>query len=288
MATDDRLDACVVLYSGGTDSTCAAAIGAERYRSVHLLTFEERATRNSPIPSANVERLRSRFSSTDFHLIHISTDRLVRRLSYENYLKNVVNHGFFVLSTPGFSSLSWHLRTVQYCLQNHIHTVYDGMTRELTHLPGHMPAFRDQVTALYQKHGLTFSSPVLDWDVPQNQQLIDRLVVDRHGFALTPNENSTGRTTGRYLYEHGVLPRPDVKGSLFDQQMQHDCYPFVVFNMFVFWSFLFRHSEEQYAERIEALFRDKIAEASPWLDQALSGNSGDFETAIVLPRPKST
>lgn len=286
MATDDRSDACVILYSGGTDSTCAAAITAEQYRSVHLLTFEERATRNSPLPIANVERLRARFSNTDFHHIHISTDRLVRRLSYEKYLQNIAKHGIFILSTPGFSSLSWHLRTILYCLQNNIGAVYDGMTRELTHLPGHMPAFRDQVTALYQRHGLTFSSPVIDWDVPHNQQLIDRLVVDRHGFALTPNESPTGRTTGRYLYERGVLPRPDVKGSLFDQQMQHDCYPFVVFNMFVFWNFLFRHTEAEYAERIEALFRDKIAEASPWLDQALSKEHGDFETATVLAKAK--
>ncbi|MBL7688818.1 MAG: hypothetical protein JNJ49_12355 [Bdellovibrionaceae bacterium] len=288
MATDSRLESCVVLYSGGTDSTCAAAIEAERYRAVHLLTFEELATRNSPLPTANVERLRARFSTTSFYHVHISTDRLVRRLSYENYLQNIVKHGFFVLSTPGYSSLSWHLRTIQYCVQNNIRSVYDGMTRELTHLPGHMPAFRDEVTALYRRYGLTFSSPVLDWDVPHNQQLIDRLVVDRHGFALAPNEESTRQTTGRYLYERNVLPRPDVKGSLFDQQMQHDCYPFVVFNMFVFCNFLFRHNEKQYAQRIAALFRDKIAEASPWLDQALRGECSDFEAATVLSKTEST
>ena len=48
---------CAVLFSGGTDSTCAAALCAERFGEVHLLTFNELGTSATPVPSENAARL---------------------------------------------------------------------------------------------------------------------------------------------------------------------------------------------------------------------------------------
>jgi hypothetical protein len=264
---------CALLFSGGTDSTCAAALCAEKFDQVHLLTVYERSTATSPIPLENLDRLRKHFGAERFILHVISTDRLVRELSYRDYFSMLLKHGLFMLSTPGFSSLSWHLRTLHFCLENGIEQVFDGMTKELLHLPGHSPAFRELITKMYASYGIEFSSPVMDWPVPPDQRMLDRLIVDRHGFVASQEAMPQERTTGKYLHELGIFPHPNVKGSLFDHRMQHDCYPFVVFNMFVFWYYLSRRSLEDYTHSVKSLFMDRVKTATEWLEAARRGDS---------------
>lgn len=255
---------CAVLFSGGTDSTCAAALCAEKYSHIHLLTFFEKSTEDSPLPLENFKKLSHFFGADIFSLYSVSVDKMVEALSFQNYFSMVIKHGFFMLATPGFSSLSWHLRTIAFCKEKGIRHVHDGMTQELMHLPGHSAPFRKLITALYAEHGITFSSPVYDWPVPPDQRMMDRLIVDRHGFASSPEVQPQARTTGLYLYEKGILPHPNVKGSQFDQRMQHDCYPFVVFNVFVFWFYLAWNDLSSYSLRIENLFSDVIDDTKSW------------------------
>lgn len=246
-----------VLFSGGTDSTCVAALMAEKYAEVHLLTFHEYATRNSPIPTKNIERLRACFPATTFMSAVFSVDGLVRHFSYENYFVNLWNHGWYVLATCGFSSLAWHLRTILYCKQKGITHVVDGLTRELMHFPGHMDTVIREFVKLYERHGITYENPVREWMVPRDQQFIDRVIVNRHSDFMPTHEEP--RTTGVYLYERGIFPSPNVKGSSFDRAMQHDCYPFTLYNIFAFWGNLSHMPYELFAERIAVLIREKIA-----------------------------
>jgi len=65
-------EACAVLFSGGTDSTCVAGLCAEKFSTVHLLTFHELATGHSPVPQrerralTNALRPRQIYSPLDF------------------------------------------------------------------------------------------------------------------------------------------------------------------------------------------------------------------------------
>ena len=270
MTSEMSANSCVVLFSGGTDSTCAAALCAERFAKVHLLTFYERSTRRSPVPLENVARLKNKYGQERFVHRVISTDALVRKISFENYVANLMRYGFLLLSTPGFSSLSWHLRTIAYCQAHGIHKVYDGMTQELVHLPGHMPRVRAHFAKLYVAKGIEFSSPVMNWEVPPDQRFVDRLIVDRHGFAASAELQKPTRTTGAWLYENGVFPSANVKGSMFDHRMQHDCYPFVVFNMLAFWLYGAFQAPESFAVKEADFFAAKVETASQWL------RSGDY------------
>lgn len=271
----------VVLFSGGTDSTCAAALLAERFRRVHLLTFREEGTRGACLPGRNVEALRNRFGRKRFSHRLIGVDRLLRKISYDRYGSYVRRHGFFMLSTCGFSSLCWHVHTIAYCLERGIRHAADGLTRELMHFPGHMDGVLEELRGLYREFGIEYSNPVRDWDVPPDQQFLDRLIVDRHAEFpqalerwLEPGParpesgvEPRGRTTGRYLYQLGLMPHPNVKGSALDRSMQHDCYPFVLFNIFAFWYYLSGHDYAQYAERMRRLFQEKIADLRPALEE---------------------
>ena len=246
-----------ILFSGGTDSTCTAALSAEKYQTLHLLTFHETLTRNSPVPIENARRLQNHFPQCHFHLLSLNTDRLIKYLSYENYFHSLFKYGFYLLATPGLSSLSWHLRTISYCLENGIADVHDGMTNELTHLPGHMPEIRRLFSHLYLSFGINFSSPVINWEVPPDQQSLDRLIIDRHGFVADPTLIRPQKTTGQYLYDKGLFPHPNVKGSLFDRSMQHDCYPFVVYNIFVFWWAQALGGPDNFKKNLNRFFSEK-------------------------------
>jgi hypothetical protein len=134
------------------------------------------------------------------------------------------------------------------------------MTKELLHLPGHMPEVREHFTKFYKSFGISFSSMVIDWDVPEDQRFMDRLIVDRHGFTILPERKT--RTTGEWLFENGILPHKNVKGSEFDRMMQHDCYPFIVYNMLVFWLFEPWIGFDTFKVRLQEFIADRIEVAS--------------------------
>lgn len=252
-----------VLFSGGTDSTCAAALAAQRHNCIHLLTFIEHATRNSPLPTHNAHLLQARFPEVQFLSRAISVDRLVRFFWYERYVRTVRQYGLLALATPGFSSLSWHVRTIAYCLEHGITKVADGLTRELMHFPGHMDASVDMFRFLYAAFGITYENPVRDWPTPPDRQFIEQVLVNRHeGEFLLGDASTEGRkTTGQYLFDAGVFSQPNIKGSRRDFSMQHDCYPFSLYNIIAFWGFLSVEPYAIFCLRIEKLMKDKADEA---------------------------
>lgn len=276
---------CILLFSGGTDSTAAAAIVAERHTQVHLITCWEKGTRRSPMPTENVQRLRSKFGGSKFTHASLNTDALIRRLSYTDsfagYLRSLMRHGLFNLATPGLSSLSWHLAVIRQAqsLRSQGRTithVYDGMTRELLHLPGHMPSIRELFKVLYAEHGLEFESPVIDFDVPPDQRFTDRLIVDRHGFAARPELTHVERSTGRLLQELGIFRHANVKGSLFDHRMQHDCYPFVLYNMLCFWWWSKFMPWSRVEARLRLFFEERVQDGRMLLQMRDAGAAEDL------------
>ena len=251
------MNKCVILFSGGTDSFCTAALACEKFNEVHLLTFFEKATESSPVPDEIVSKLKSKYPEVKIVHSVISTDSLVRFLSYHDYFSSLVKFHLLNLATPGISSLSWHISAIKYCKVENIKIVFDGMTKELLHLPGHMPEIRELFRELYSQFGISFSSLVIDWEVPPDQRFMDKLIVDRHGFTLVAKPKE--RTTGQWLYDKELLPHPNIKGSLYDQRTQHDCYSFVVYNMLVFWIFVPLYGYDVFKVKLKEFFIYKIS-----------------------------
>jgi hypothetical protein len=273
-------DSVAILFSGGTDSTCVAARMAETHAQVHLLTFYEHATRSSTNPVGNVELLKAHFPKTSFVHHLFSVDALVRHFSYERYLRNVREHGLLMLATPGFSSLSWHTRTITYCMDHDITEVADGLTRELMHFPGHMDEVVEQIRLLYERFGIRYHNPVREWPTPRDQQFIDKVLVNRHEEFNFGGMAQERRTTGRYLFELGLFPSDNVKGSRFDQSMQHDCYPFGIYNVLAFWGRLTFEPYPLFCDKISNVMRKKIEEAAALLDEYRADPRSRSSTAL--------
>lgn len=262
---------CAILYSGGTDSTCVAALMAKKFAAIHLLTFYQDRKQYSTKITDNIHSLENKFIKTKFIHKIISTMKLVKYLSYNSYFKYLSRHKLLILSTPGFTTLSWHINVIVYCLKNNIQFVADGLTRELMHFPGHMDGVIKLFKKLYDDFGIQYVNPVRDWRTPPDQQFIDRLIVDHHGY-FHPSDNSKDimkGTTGQYLYQNGIMPNPNVKGSPLDHKMQYGCYPFVLYNIMVFWIYLNFSSYGQLCRKMESLFKDKVNDARILLNEYL-------------------
>ncbi len=259
---------CAVLFSGGTDSLCTAALLADQYETIHLLTYYESATKQINRSTDNIEKLKFRYPKIKFIQKIYSIDRLLKKLSYDNYFKSLGRHHFYNLATPGLSSLSWHVSTILYCKEKNIDHVYDGMTQELLHLPGHMPEIRLMFVKLYAEYKITFSSLVIDWEVPEDLRFTDKLIVDRHGFGI--NQQQKKSTTGQWLFEKNFLPHPNIKGSEFDRLMQQDCYPFIVYNLLIFWFFDPLIGFKKTKLGIDKFMKDKILTAKVYIEEHVS------------------
>lgn len=271
-----KKDGCVILYSGGTDSTCAAALMAKEFSCIHLLTFYQGCKKSVSGISGNINALKNKFAHNIFIHETLQTTRLVKFISYNNYLRYLFKFKLLVLSTCGFTTLSWHIRAIVYCLKNDIAVVADGLTRELLHFPGHMDKVIEVFKTLYGGFGIQYLNPVRNWAVPPDKQFIDRLIIDQHGY-LFPGEESLSfkdRTTGRYLYELGIMPNPNVKGSSMDHKMQYDCYPFVLYNIMAFWIYLNFCSYESFCLKMKYLFQDKSADARVLIEEYIANEQG--------------
>jgi hypothetical protein len=276
---------CAVLYSGGTDSTCAAAIAAEKYSRVHLLTFTENSTDRSPVPYANVAKLVAKYGKARVLHTLVNSEPLVRFFATDHYLSCLFRYGFFVLSNPGYSSLAWHTRTLVYCAEHGIKNVADGLTRELMQFPGHMDFFNARVKRLYAAHGINYESPVREWKTPYDWQFMDRLLIDRHGyFPFMPGREEL-RTTGLYLYEKGLMPHPDVKGTALDHAMQHSCYQFILFNIFAFWYCLNTRDKERYEADMAVFFEGKFRAAEELLVGYFRAKEGSVLAGLIRQEP---
>jgi hypothetical protein len=252
-----------LLYSGGSDSTCVAALAARNAKSIHLLTFSEMATRNSPLPTENTNLLKARYPLTEFLSFHYDIDPMVRFFSYENYLTGLWKHGMLILATCAYSSLAWHVETIRHCRKQGITTVQDGLTRELMHFPGHMDEVIEEFRKLYASFGIAYTNPVREWQVPPDQQFIDQVIVNSHAseYFLGDTNRSGRKTTGQFLYSEGIFPSPNVKGSRWDFLHQHECYPFALYNILTFWHFLAFTSYPDYCQRVASLVSDKLKTA---------------------------
>lgn len=252
---------CAILYSGGTDSTAAAAVMAQKFDEVHLVTFCEVATANSPDPVDNIERLRRAFSNVNFVVKKVSVDANLKKLSYQKYFYYLFKYGLINLSTPGLSSLSWHTCMISYCIKNQIQNVADGLTRELMHFPGHQDFFVERARELYRDFNIDYSNPVREWPCSADFQFVHKLIIDFH----LGEREVVAASTSDYLNKLKVFEKGNLKGSHADQKMQKDCYPFIVYNILVFWVSPVFQSRKKWQSALERFFAEKFNDAKQML-----------------------
>lgn len=197
MNSDLKDNKAAVLYSGGCDSTYAAAIMARDCEEIHLLSYYHLGATRLDTTKVNVDRLREKFPETKFvhHLVNL--DRMFKELLYGRYLRDILKHGFFNLAMCTICKVAMHTRTLVHCLDNKLGQACDGANRarERTY-PSETPRFMKFHKEFYAAYGVNYSSPVFD-------EPLD---------------------TDRILFEMGIVDSKDMKAAGKNQEIEPTCH----------------------------------------------------------------
>ena len=255
----------LVLFSGGTDSTLAAALMAQQYKKVHLVTYDRFGFFGIKNSKINVNKLKNIFGDDKFTFKITKYNNLAKYVFYEKYWHNVMKYGFFMLSTCGLCKLAMHIKTIDYCLKNKVYNVCDGANKGMYLFPAQMKDVILEVKNMYSKFGINYTNPVFHFDGHQDAEFADLLHMER----IFPNTNALPdifnaekgekNTAGRKLCSMGIMHSNNVKGTELDRKIQARCFQFILFNIFVKWYYLHNNSYDKYQQETVNFYKDKIS-----------------------------
>jgi hypothetical protein len=272
-----------VLFSGGSDSTLTAALAADEFDHIHLLTFSRFGIFHIENSVINVGKLQARYGDHRFehHLIDIND--LFKRVSYDRYLSTLRRHGFFVLSTCGMCKLAMHLRALLFCLDNGIEVLCDGANQAMDIYPAQMKPVIQRMQGMYAHFDIDYRTPVFDYDGPSEMQFMGSDSDENMpGFwNKEERESEDKETTDRKLYEMGIFDSPRTKGTETDLAMQPRCFQFILFRIFVHWYYLPYKEYSKYESETVAFYDEKITRFTELAEQHLK-NPGASPLARYL------
>lgn len=160
-ATGEAGKTISLLFSGGADSTYSAALLAERYRRVELVTFKHYATWRVRSSSISRERLRAAFPAARFSHVHLNSTRLFLKIQTRVF-NDVASQPFLNHYVCGACKLAMHACLVAHNLKNGIRHAASGASRLMPMFPDQTPGGSRAISELYARYGMAYETPVFD------------------------------------------------------------------------------------------------------------------------------
>lgn len=242
----------VILYSGGTDSTCAVFLKAEEFDKIHLISYKRFGIFSAGNIDYNVLRLQNVFGKDKFIRKVINIDKIYKLVVYDDYLKNLFKFGFFNLAVCGQCKLAMHIRTILYCIDNDINIVFDGANKDAGSgiATDQTKEVINLIINLYKAFDISYSSPVYEMNGPKNLTWQAKL-------GLVDKEEEKVKTTGTFLKQKGFFESDNVKGSSIDKKMQARCFQQFLSNIALNSYFIEKYGTEKYKEILSGFFKEK-------------------------------
>lgn len=224
------------LYSGGSDSTLAAAVAAKRADTVYLVTYERFGLFGSKRSANNLLRLRKKFPDTEFIHKIVNFENEYKRIAYGNYFADRLRFGFIPLSVCGLCKLGMHWKTIKLCRKYDIHIVYDGAIKATDIFPAqNYTIMLDELKKLYREHDIFYQTPVYNLD------------------------------TQKELFKEKLIPAERVKGT--SKDIQPFCSQQLLFVRFVNY-YLNKYSFDKYVQDLKRYYDLKIGYLRELLNSA--------------------
>jgi hypothetical protein len=241
----------VIHFSGGSDSTLAAALFAERFDRVHLLTYDRFSfigAKDSTL--LNYGRLCKTYGTEKFVRVVVPIGKWHKRIGYERYFHFAKKYKLAVVALM-FCKLSMYWYSALYALERGIATVGDGMVPYMDLYPDQNERISlKRLRAFFQAFGIRYENPVYDFSENVEQMLYDR----------------------------GITDIPRVRGTENDLQVYYA--EQVLFALFLKY-FVTKHSKAGYERIVGALFDEKIA----WMEEKVRNRQGAEEGVFALEIP---
>lgn len=152
----------VLLFSGGTDSTCTAVLMQDKYEKIHLITYDRLGFLNTRNSQNSALELKKKFGQNKFIHTIINIDKLFKKISYSNYFRDILQYKFFLLSTCGLCKLAMHWQTIIYSHNNNIKEVCDGSNQEMMSDPSQNKEILKEMKLLYDEFGIIYFNPIFN------------------------------------------------------------------------------------------------------------------------------
>jgi len=215
---------CAVLFSGGSDSTLAAALAAERFPSgqVHLLTMNRRgfyrAEKETEANFANLQRV---------YGAHRFVRKIVEVEALHRELCETARGDRLLRVSLSFAKLSLHGAALEYCLEHKITTLYDGAVPYMYLYPDQARIGGRLYRNFHRRFGVSYESPV----------------------------NGISRDVEALLFARGITPQPEMRGTSRDHQVFYA--EQILFALWIRYS-VARHGYRKHRERLRDLYAERL------------------------------
>lgn len=220
-----------IMFSGGSDSTLAAALLTKDFETIHLLTFKHSAIAQPEKSKINLERLQKKYTNNKFIYQVIDVEDYFHKFYYTNYLSNFFKFGLYIENICIACKLSMFTGAVKYCLKNNLHIIASGANK---------------------KSGIVFAD--------QMSENVDSLrgCLKRHNIEYLIPTFITKRSDWE-LYELGVTPFKDVKfPSPIAYKEQPGCYCGEMHSIYVHGYFFPLYGKERFSKIAQRHFKEKL------------------------------
>lgn len=218
----------IINFSGGSDSTLAAAIYAEKFDRVHLLSYDRLSfVGAAKYTRVNYENLVRIYGSDKIRRVVIPIGRWHKIINYHQYLRNAAKHKFAIVSLL-FCKLAFHWRAIIFGIENGCTTVADGMVPYMRIYPDQNEKIcLKAVRNFYTKFDMVYENPI--WECAEDAEQL--------------------------LYDRGISTTPNIRGTEKDKQVTYaEQFIFALFAKY----YTMKHGMDGYEDSLAKLFNEKI------------------------------
>lgn len=171
-----------VMFSGGTDSTLAAALMLEEGREVHLMTYNPGFVLFLKNSGYNADRLKSVYGAERVHHHQINNQGPTRKILWDTMRQDIRDYGFNMNALICLGCrMAMHAGAITHCLEHGIPYLVDGSIADQATIP-------EQLQSTLQRHrdfyrdtfGINHRSPIYD-ESRSDKRLVEMGMTDQKG-----------------------------------------------------------------------------------------------------------
>lgn len=206
-------DEITVLFSGGSDSTLAAALMCTRFRKVHLLTYRTSPMYNLQKAKKSVRLLQNKFGRDKITHRFIDSDEIFKKIYNGDYLNDLMKYkGFLSTCVCAACGLSMQVSTIIFDLKHDIHFTCDGEHYEEPPVHEQIPSVLEMIRGLYKEYGISYENPVYKIKAT-DVKLFESGITSEKDVKIQPFAHGK-RNAPDGLYTRWISTQPDCYGNI--------------------------------------------------------------------------
>lgn len=174
---------CVVLFSGGLDSSVAACAMIERGYDIDLLHINTGALISNHLPYIRKEEIEKAYPMCKISLQEMASFGYFRKLALTTLEDDILKYKVSMICIG--CKLAMHVCTIRYCVNNGIKIAVDGSCKRQERYAEQRELTINAVKKLYSTYGIEYSNPIYMYD----KTAIKYGLFDR-GITLQPLEDT--------------------------------------------------------------------------------------------------